>query len=304
MSNRTERYQKLCLEESLSRIYQYPIACKELSFILRGAYANLPKPLQALVFQHTLTAIRLLPEMQTSSAVAAAHFLLQSAEAAFPKQKKSLVVTEFKQAKVAHKRRSKAHREEKGPSQLPQDVLVHIFCFLDLQSLISAGLVCRSWTLAANDNHLWELQYTIFFGRSNNSSRTKTQWSGKSVNKDYTFWEENVITRTDIDWKETFKRAYKGTYSKKLMSSRGYCGYCDTIVWLKNLKCSNRQCDPKHENAQIKPISPHQIVDYLMDGYTSMISSSDSDSESDEEPVSRLWAYPKDIRRIEKKPLV
>ncbi|TYI52988.1 hypothetical protein E1A91_D12G287400v1 [Gossypium mustelinum] len=282
MSNRTERYQKLCLEESLSRIYQYPIACKELSFILRGAYANLPKPLQSLVFQHTLTAIRLLPEMQTGSAVAAAHFLLQSAEAAFPKQKKSLVVTEFKQAKVAHKRRSKAHREEKGPSQLPQDVLVHIFCLLDLQSLISAGLVCRS----------------------NNSSRTKTQWSGKSVNKDYTFWEENVITRTDIDWKETFKRAYGGTYSKKLMSSRGYCGYCDTIVWLKNLKCSNRQCDPKHENAQIKPISPHQIVDYLMDGYTSVISSPDSDSESDEEPVSRLWAYPKDIRRIEKKPLV
>nr|KJB52663.1 hypothetical protein B456_008G272800 [Gossypium raimondii] len=227
MSNRTERYQKLCLEESLSRIYQYPIACKELSFILRGAYANLPKPLQSLVFQHTLTAIRLLPEMQTGSAVAAAHFLLQSAEAAFPKQKKSLVVTEFKQAKVAHKRRSKAHREEKGPSQLPQDVLVHIFCLLDLQSLISAGLVCR-----------------------------------------------------------------------------GYCGYCDMIVWLKNLKCSNRQCDPKHENAQIKPISPHQIVDYLMDGYTSVISSSDSDSESDEEPVSRLWAYPKDIRRIEKKPLV
>lgn len=52
--------------------------------------------------------------MQTGSAVAAAHFLLQSAEVAFPKQKKSLVVMEFKQAKVAHKRRSKAHREEKG----------------------------------------------------------------------------------------------------------------------------------------------------------------------------------------------
>lgn len=52
--------------------------------------------------------------MQTSGAVAAAHILLQSAEAALPKQKKSSVVTEFKHAKVAHKRRSKAHKEEKG----------------------------------------------------------------------------------------------------------------------------------------------------------------------------------------------
>ncbi|KAK8521246.1 hypothetical protein V6N13_077365 [Hibiscus sabdariffa] len=290
MSNSTERYQKLCIEESVPRMYRYPIACEELSFIIRGAYSKLPKHLQSLIFQHTLAAIRLLPEMQTGSAVAAAHLLLQSAEAAFPKQKKSLVVTEFKQAKVAHKRRSKAHREEKGPAQLPQDVLVHIFRLLDLQSLISAGLVCWSWNFAANDNQLWELQYTIFFSRSVNEGRTSL--------------EENVISRTNIDWKETFKRAYKGTRSKKLMSGRGYCAYCDTIVWLKNLKCSNSRCELKNESPRIKPISPHQVVHYVMDGYISDISSSDSDSESDEELVSRLWAYPRNICRIKKKPIV
>ncbi|KAE8736421.1 hypothetical protein F3Y22_tig00000002pilonHSYRG00227 [Hibiscus syriacus] len=290
MSNSTERYQKLCIGESLPIIYRYPIACEELSFILRGAYAKLPKQLQSLIFQHTLAAIRFLPEMQTGSAASAAHLLLQSAEAAFPKQKKSLVVAEFKQAKVAHKRRGKAHKEDKGPAQLPQDVLVHIFRLLDLQSLISAGLVCWSWNFAANDNHIWELHYTIFFSRL--------------VNEDHTYPEESVISRASIDWKETFKRAYKGTHSKKFMSGRGYCGHCDTIVWLKNLKCSNGRCELKNESPRIKPISPYEVVAYVTDGYMSEMSSSDSDSESDEELVSRLWAYPRDIRRIEKTPIV
>lgn len=52
--------------------------------------------------------------MQTRNAVSAAHLLLQSVEAALPKQKRNLAVTEFKQAMVAHKRRCKAHQEEKG----------------------------------------------------------------------------------------------------------------------------------------------------------------------------------------------
>lgn len=293
MSNPTERYQKLRLGESLPTIYRYPIACKELSFILRGAYTKLPKNLQSLIFQDTLTAFRLLPEMQTSGAVAAAHILLQSAEAALPKQKKSSVVTEFKHAKVAHKRRSKAHKEEKGSAQLPQDVLLDIFSLLDLQSLISVAQVCGSWNLAANDNHIWKLQYTMVFGRSGNCSKIKKiQWDGRSL-KDYcTFLEENTVSQTHIDWKETFKRAYIGTFSKKLMSNRGYCWHCKTIVWLKNMKCSNKQCELKYESLQIKPVSPHQVVEYIMDGYISTISSSDSDDEFDEEPISRrLWAY-------------
>ncbi|XP_007038875.2 PREDICTED: F-box protein At5g52880 isoform X1 [Theobroma cacao] len=301
MSNSTERYQKLGLRESLTRIYQYPIACKELSSILRGAYGKLPKNLQALIFQDTLTAFRLLPEMQTRSANAAAQLLLQSAESALPKQKKSLVVTEFKQAKVAYIRRGRAHREETVSAQLPQDVLVHIFSLLDLQSLISVTLVCRSWSLAANDSHLWELQYTTVFGRSKTCSRTKMQQSSRLVKEDYMFLKENGDTKTHIHWKESFKRVYTGSFAKTLMSNRGYCGHCNTIVWLKNLKCSNRQCELKYESQQIKPVSPHQVAEYLMDGCISVMSSSDSDSESDEGPVSRLWAYPRNRSRYEKK---
>ncbi|CAK9185089.1 unnamed protein product [Ilex paraguariensis] len=143
MEGLIERYQKLGLRESLSRTYQYPIACKELSFILRGAYSKLPKNLQALIFQDTLTAFRLLPDMQTQTAISAANLLHQSVEAALPKQKRVMAVTEFKHAVVSHKRRSKARQEEEDSAQLPQDVLVLIFSFLDLRSLASAAVVCR-----------------------------------------------------------------------------------------------------------------------------------------------------------------
>lgn len=52
--------------------------------------------------------------MQTQGAVSAANLLSQSAEAALPKQKRGLAATEFKQAKVAYKRRSKTQVEDKG----------------------------------------------------------------------------------------------------------------------------------------------------------------------------------------------
>lgn len=52
--------------------------------------------------------------MQTRNAVLAAHLLLQSAEATLPKQKKNLAFAEYKNAMVAHKRRTKARQEEKG----------------------------------------------------------------------------------------------------------------------------------------------------------------------------------------------
>ncbi|KAJ1385389.1 F-box-like protein [Sesbania bispinosa] len=62
MSTPLERYRELGLRESLSKSYRYPIACKELSFILREAYHQFPKNLQSIIFQDTLTAFRLIPE--------------------------------------------------------------------------------------------------------------------------------------------------------------------------------------------------------------------------------------------------
>jgi len=47
--------------------------------------------------------------VQTSHGISSANLLVQAAEASLPKQKKSLAVSEFKHAVVAHKRRGKAH---------------------------------------------------------------------------------------------------------------------------------------------------------------------------------------------------
>nr|ADN33778.1 ATP binding protein [Cucumis melo subsp. melo] len=62
MSNPLERYHKLSLIDSLGKSYSYPLACKELSFLIRGAFIKLPKNLQSLIYQHIITAFHLLPE--------------------------------------------------------------------------------------------------------------------------------------------------------------------------------------------------------------------------------------------------
>lgn len=61
--------------------------------------------------------LKLCARMQTEGAVSAANFLSQSAEAALPKQKRGLAATEFKNAKVAYKRRAKRptpEQEDRG----------------------------------------------------------------------------------------------------------------------------------------------------------------------------------------------
>ncbi|KAK6925895.1 F-box domain [Dillenia turbinata] len=288
-----ERYEKLGLRESLHRSQLYPWACNELSFILRNAYSKLPKPLQSLIFQDSLSAFRLLPLMQTLSAASAANVLLQSAEAALPKQKRNLAMTEFKQAKVAYKRRYKSQQANEGSAQLPQDVLVHIFSFLDMHSLISVGLVCWSWNLAASDNHLWQMQYASFFGLLNNGTKIKGH---KGI-----LIEEVEVGTTNTNWREAFKKAYTGCF-RRITLNRGFCGRCDAIVWLNNMKCANVHSDSKPESQQVRPVSPQQIVQFLLEDALPIISSSDSDSDSDGGSTFKLWAFPLRISKSCKRP--
>ncbi|KAL0321497.1 UNVERIFIED_CONTAM: Spastin [Sesamum calycinum] len=130
-------------------------------------------------------------KMQTQSAILAANSLLQSAEFALPKQKRATAVTEHKHAVVTSKRKIKAKQEEEGIIPLPQDVLMHVFSFLDMQSLVSASAVCRSWNVAASDNHLWEFLYAIYFCGSGNVC------------------QNGIATGVGIDWRCAFKIAIK-----------------------------------------------------------------------------------------------
>ncbi|GAB4826301.1 hypothetical protein Ancab_009165 [Ancistrocladus abbreviatus] len=291
MSEQLERYQKLELRDSLSLSYRYPFVCRELSLILRLAYSKVPKTLQALILEDTLTAFRLLPQMQTQSAVSAANVLVQSAEAAMPKQKRALVLTEFRQAKVAHKRRSRGCKEDKGPCQLPQDVLTHIFSFLDLQSLVSAGSVCRSWNASASDNYLWQILYETYFGDSDSSTNTKVRIGGKPVNDREHAPSENVALSGSFNWKDAFRRAYIGTPLRRFRFGRAYCGYCNSIAWQSDdLTCPNIHPGMGSLGLVIKPIlSPNQVVTYILEDSYLMIYSSDSDSDSDGESGFRLW---------------
>ncbi|KAJ6888107.1 F-box protein [Populus alba x Populus x berolinensis] len=287
MSDQVERYQILGYKEALTRTHHYPVACKELSLILREAYNKLPKNLQSLVFQDTLSSFKLLPQMWTDNAVSAAHLLVQSAEATLPKQKKNVATKEFKQAMVASKRRGKACRMQECHTELTQDVLVDIFSLLDTRSLVSASLVSRSWNAAACNNHLWQSLYATIFASDHNSSNAKDLLNGRRG--------EDNKENNSVDWREAFKRAYTDNSSKRLTTSRGYCLYCDMIVWLDGLKCGSGKCGPQPKMQPIVPKSSEQVVEYLLDGSSSMMSSdSDSDLDDcfDEWYIPKLWAHP------------
>uniref|UniRef100_A0A1J3EUU6 F-box protein n=1 Tax=Noccaea caerulescens TaxID=107243 RepID=A0A1J3EUU6_NOCCA len=260
-----KRYQNLMIGEAFSNNHLYPFSCNELSSILNLGYSRLPKDLKAVIFQDTLSAFRLLPEMNTSAAVSAANLLLKSAEAVLPKQKKNLAIAEFKKAKVAFKRRSKSHEEEDiDLPSLPHDILIHIFTFLDVSSLLSSSQVSRSWNQATYDDSLWRSQFDLHF-------------------------KHKFLTRiqSGIDLREAFKKEYLASYSSNMLrSGRGYCNQCESVVWLHNLRCPNKQCRLKSGNKPLVLMSSHQVVNYLL----GVVSSSD-DSETEDEADTGLWVF-------------
>ncbi|XP_068644826.1 F-box protein At5g52880 [Aristolochia californica] len=299
-----ERYRKLNLRESFSTTYNYASACNELGYLLRGTYNKVSKNLQAIMFQDTLQAFRVLPEMLTDSGISAANLLLQAAEVTLPKQKRALAVTEFKHAIVAYKRRCKAQQDQEGPAPLPQDVLVHIFSFLDMHSLVAAGLVCWSWNSAARDNMLWQSQYSLLIGDPTTSCESKEQISRlreHQMDKTYEKKKDKDIM-AHLDWREELKKKYLGNSLRKSTSNRGYCWHCRSILWISDMNFHHLHA-LKHKNKwqKIKPLASDQVVAYILDG-TCAVSSSDSDSDSDgssaqEQRLPKLWAYPRRLAR-------
>ncbi|XP_073035267.1 F-box protein At5g52880 [Primulina eburnea] len=293
-SNPIQRYENLRLKESLCRPYRYSLACKELSLFLRSAYSICPKNLQSQIFQDTLFAFSLLPEIQVQSAISAANSLLQSAEFALPKQKRGLAVKEYKHAVVACKRKSKSLKEEEVLTVLPRDVLFHVFGFLDLQSLVSAAAVCRLWNAVASDNHLWESLHATFFGKLDSSFKIDGNITDGTIkSKKDVHSASHAETKADTNWRNAFERAYREICSRRFKSHRGYCSSCGSIVWLNSNKCSNTLGTIDNSTHKINPLSTRQLVEYILGGSFSSESSSDGDSDSDTDDNSfcKLWAY-------------
>lgn len=282
-----ERYREMGIGAALSRPWDYPTACGELAALLRLGYADLPKTAQALVASDVLLAFRLLPDVQTGYAVSTANVLLQAVEVALPKQKKAQAVSEFKHSIIAHKRRARV-QQNSGSLDIPQDILVHIFSFLDMHSLVAAGLVCWSWNSAANDNKLWKMNYSIFFGLShlscNNIPVSGVQYSMNSVS-DY----------PTLSWKESFHSKYEECASWKFASNRALCAHCRSVIWLSNLTCASPHRCPKNrqDEAKLRPLLPDTVAKYILHVEDIAASSSESDDTDDSDYENwhpRFWA--------------
>ncbi|XP_078151839.1 F-box protein At5g52880-like [Carex rostrata] len=271
-------YEELGIAAALSRPWDYPTACDELSAMLRLGYSHLSKPLQFLVFQDTLLAFRILPDIQTGYGVAATNSLLQAAEAVLPKQKKAAAVSEFKRSVVAHKRRSKSNYDG-DTVELSQDVLICLFSFLDMRSLVAAGLVCKSWNSAAKENTLWKIEYSLFFGSSG---------------------VKEIDTPYDFDWQDCFQEKYKAELAVGAPTNRAVCMNCHSVVWLSTLTSrAPHSCAKLGQNEpKLKLISPRKFPKHVLgeDLWSELgFDSDDQDSDSDEISRSqyrfrKLWA--------------
>nr|CAD1834101.1 unnamed protein product [Ananas comosus var. bracteatus] len=303
-----ERYERLGLREALSRDADYAGACYELARTLRLAYAPLPKGFKSLVLDDTLFALRILPDAQTGNAISSANILVQAAEAVLPKQKKALVASEYKHSVIAHLRRAKAHQV--GDSvQLPYDLLVHIFKFLDVRSLVAVSLVCWAWNSAANDNNLWRMLYSLFFGDGYKICGSEEE-GYQSIRHNRIGPERitDVNPASSFNWKRAFRRKYTGNSSFKFTPIRAFCTCCGSIFWFSNLTCATSHDCHKLGNyeGKIRPISTSRVVEYLLGAAKLTSSSPDGSSSSDSDnsdsedllpsrarQLPKLWAYPK-----------
>ncbi|KAL5069789.1 hypothetical protein RYX36_020676 [Vicia faba] len=149
-----------------------------------------------------------------------------------------------------------------------------------MQSLVSAGIVNWSCNVAANDNHLWESQYSVLYDTA--AKQPPKRPDDKLLHKP-------LDTRTVTDWKEAVKGSYTGALSKKLTTNRGYCERCKAIVWLNNSKCPNIHGGRISEIHDTRPVTQFQVVEYLLHDSLSIASSSDSDTDSEGGSVSKFW---------------
>lgn len=290
-----ERYGEMGVGAALSRPWDYPTACAELAALLRLGYADLPKPAQALVASDVMLAFRVLPDVHTGYAVSAANDLLQAVEVALPKQKKAQAVSEFKHSVIAHKRRARL-QQNSGSPHIPQDILVHIFSYLDMHSLVAAGLVCWSWNSASNDNSLWKVNYSLFFGlchlSSQNIPEPCVQHSRDTVQNS----PDSLSIDPNFSWKESFHNKYEECRPWKFPSKRALCGHCRSVIWLSNLTCASPHHCPKNGKDEVKfqPLLPDTVAKYILHAEHLAASSSENDDTDDsdlENGYSRFWTF-------------
>lgn len=71
--------------------------------------------------------------------------------------------------------------------------------------------MCRSWNAVASDNHLWKSLYATFFGELDNSFKLNgNNTDGTIKSKKDVHSTNHAETKADTDWRNAFKRAFRG----------------------------------------------------------------------------------------------
>lgn len=269
------RYQSLKLRDAISRRNDYVEACKELQGILKAVYKSAPKPLQSILYEDVVHAFRSLPEMENKQQLEAARLLLQTVEDVFPKQRRASAALQHKIAMITWHRQFKYPEPLPECSQLSGDTLLHVFEYLDPQSLAIASAVCRTWNVAATDNALWCNQFKSLFAAKGSLEPQEVPVG---------FWYETFKAFIDI----------KEHREKLFFSNRAFCSVCQKVLWLvephwkpvKGMCVANKKIHFPHS------MSLSQVVRYVERSVTPKASDYSSSSDSDDDSTQnsfRLW---------------
>ncbi|KAK8944168.1 hypothetical protein KSP39_PZI007534 [Platanthera zijinensis] len=280
-SSKMEGYVKKSVGDAFI-ILRYVCACVFWAAVFFLQYISSPKDLISFVATDSLTPFLLLDPVHLQSesliepsniqihlfiaalifvlvfgvepdiGIPAANLLVRAAEAALPKQKKTLASSEFKHSVVAQRRRGKVHQVE-GFIDLPQDILLHAFRFLDIRSLVIASSVCWSWNTAAKDNMLWMSHYYVIFGRIDISIGKKSLFSDfVHINGLYKGKELPI----NFDWRGAFKRIFTKQSVWRCRPHRAFCIHCESVLWLNAITCGTPHRCPGNEKGSLPVFLP------------------------------------------------
>lgn len=92
----------------------------------------------------------------------------------------------------------------------------------------------RSWNLAASEDYLWQLQYASVFCNSDKCLKRKGHQSSRpDEDQESILLQEDMATRSGIDWREAFKRAYLGIWIQILLNLL-------YVLWMDKLHLDTR----------------------------------------------------------------
>ncbi|KAL4853854.1 F-box protein [Chlorella vulgaris] len=165
-------YNSLQLADALQRAQDYATAANELAAIFGcKLFLRCSKPVQALVVQHTATAIEHCDaRLQSRTALAA---LMAAAERHLPQARRKELARQYRQRGLWLHRGQQRLGSGSGPGgsdedsdseraepatihELPSDVRDHVLRYLDPISLACAACVSREWRDAASRDALWQ----------------------------------------------------------------------------------------------------------------------------------------------------